>query len=219
MGRKNSTFPADTTMTKLTFLNDSKVDSELYAYLQSISVLDSDTQEIRVYKNKMQKQAVIAEQVLGCNSRNTVGNHLRYLIDNGYLIKKDTYYVLPLKEEIYFKIPQDTLTFLLHTVKEQVIKTYIYLGQRFKYKPNYVFTIKEVCEHTGVDYNHCSLQTTHCIEALEALGFIKLARFHEGKTPYLRLIGFQETCPTYITSSQYANNEEEVKKIVDALTI
>ena len=53
MGKKNSTFPADTTMTKLTFLNDSKVDSELYAYLQSISEIDSETQEIRVYKNKM----------------------------------------------------------------------------------------------------------------------------------------------------------------------
>jgi hypothetical protein len=103
--KKNSAFPADTTMKNRTFLNDPKIDAELYAYLQSISEIDPESQEVRVYKKNMQKQSIIATQILKCSSRNTVGNHLRYLIDHGYLIKKDDYYVLPMAEQIYFRIP------------------------------------------------------------------------------------------------------------------
>lgn len=48
---------------------------------------------------------------------------------------------------MYFKIPQDLLSFFIDTVKEPVIKTYIYLGQRNNYKPKqYVFTLKEINE-------------------------------------------------------------------------
>lgn len=217
--KKNSAFPADTTMKNRTFLNDPKIDAELYAYLQSISEIDPESQEVRVYKKNMQKQSIIATQILKCSSRNTVGNHLRYLIDHGYLIKKEDYYVLPMAEQIYFRIPQDTLIFLLHTMKVQVIKVYIYLGQRFKYKPGYVFTIKEVCEHTGVDYNHSSLQITHCLEALEQLQFVKLARFHDGKTAQIRLLDFSIKCPGAFTlASEYTNSEEEVQKIIESLS-
>nr|DAG20599.1 MAG TPA: hypothetical protein [Caudoviricetes sp.] len=41
-------------------------------------------------------------------------------------------------------IPLRTLQFLNDTIKEQVIKVYIYLGQRWKFKKDYVFTVKEV---------------------------------------------------------------------------
>lgn len=49
-------FPADTDLNKRTFLNDPKIDAELYAYLQSISVPDETGTETRVYKKDLPSQ-------------------------------------------------------------------------------------------------------------------------------------------------------------------
>ena len=52
--------PADTTLDSLTFLNDKKINGELYAYLQEMSnyiVLDKDNHKFLTYvdKKKMPK--------------------------------------------------------------------------------------------------------------------------------------------------------------------
>ena len=72
-------FPADTTTETTTFLNDPKVDAELYAYLQALSVFDADSGENRVYKNKMPTRKYLAETVFEYGSRNTLTAHLNYL--------------------------------------------------------------------------------------------------------------------------------------------
>ena len=38
------------------------------------------------------------------------------------------YYLLPRKEDIFFKMPLDTLRFIQNTIQEDVIKIYIYLS-------------------------------------------------------------------------------------------
>ena len=54
---------------------------------------------------------------------------------------------------MYFKMPLDLLQFFVDTIKEPVLKTYIYLGQRNSYKPReYIFTIKEIADHLGINY-------------------------------------------------------------------
>lgn len=194
MNKIQKRFPADTTLDTLTFLNDPKVDAELYAYLQSMSFPDAATGTTRVEKKRLPKQEIIAKEVLHRDSRNTVGNHLRYLKQRGYIEDNGTHYILPQKEDIYFKIPLDLLDYFLDTVREPVIKTYIYLGQRYNYKPKeYVFTVKEIAEHIGMNYNAQSKCINNYIDILERLGLITIARFYNGKTPQMRLIGFSTT--------------------------
>lgn len=189
-------FPADTTKEKLTFLNNPKIDAELYAYLMAKSFPDPITKETRTYKKDLPSQTVIATEILRYKSRNSVNNHLKALKEAEYLEDHGTYYTFPKKETIFFPINLGVLDFLRDVVKEPVLKTYIYLGQRFKYKPNeYVFTNKEIAEHIGISYSNNSKTITNYLIALEKFGLIKIAYFYEGKTPQMRLIGFSCEVP------------------------
>ena len=199
MSQIHKRFPADTTDEEITFLNDGKIDAELYAYLQSISYPDPETKQTRVDKAHLPKQDVIAKDILKCSSRNTVGNHLKYLKDTGFIIDEGKYYILPDREKMFFKMPLELLNYFIDIVKQPVLKTYIYLGQRFSYKPhNYVFTIKEIAEHIGMNYNKQSAVISNYVDALERLGLIKVARYYEDKTPRMKLINFSTTLPDKI---------------------
>lgn len=196
MAQIHKRFPADTTDEEITFLNDGKIDAELYAYLQSISYPDPETKQTRVDKSHLPKQDIIAKDILKCSSRNTVGNHLKYLKDTGFIIDEGKYYILPDREKMFFKMPLELLNYFIDIVKQPVLKTYIYLGQRFSYKPhNYVFTIKEIAEHIGMNYNKQSAVVSNYVDALERLGLIKVARYYEDKTPRMKLINFSTTLP------------------------
>lgn len=195
-------FPADTTMKKdnngkliKTFLNDPKADAELYAYFLSMSI--GEEGETRVYKNSLPNQGIIATEILHYKTRKTVYNHLKYLEDQEYVQDKGKYYLLPNKEKMYFKVPQDLLSFFIDVVKEPVIKTYIYLGQKNNYKPNqYIFTIKEICEHLGISYVNNSSSVRNYLIALEKFGLIKIVEFYENETPKMRLVKFSYETPT-----------------------
>lgn len=194
-------FPADTSMKKdeegniiKTFLNDPKADAELYAYLLSMSI--GEDGETRVYKNTLPNQETIATKILRYKTRRTVYNHLKYLEDQKYVQDKGKYYLLPNKEKMYFRVPQDLLSFFIDTVKEPVIKTYIYLGQRNNYKPNqYVFTIKEICEHLGLNYKYNCSSVTNYLIALQHFDLIDFVSFYEGEFPKYRLIKFSVEKP------------------------
>lgn len=191
-------FPANVTLTELTFLNDPKVDAELYAYLQSMSYPDPDTKETKVRKKDLPSQETIAKEVLNC-SRNTVGTHLKYLKENGYITDTKEYLILNPKEEIFFQIPLDLLQFFINTVKQPVIKTYIYLGQRYKYKPKeYVFTMKEIAEHLGLNYRKNYSHIKDYLEILSGLNLIKIAVFYDKNLPYMRLTDFKIEVPNQI---------------------
>lgn len=196
MSQIHKRFPADTTDKETTFLNDGKIDAELYAFLQSISYPDPETKETKVDKSKMPTQETIAKDILKCSSRNTVGNHLKYLKDMGFIIDDGKYYILPDREKMYFKMPLELLNYFIDVVKQPVLKTYIYLGQRYSYKPQgYVFTIHEIADHIGMNYNKQSATVSNYVDALERLGLIKVARYYEDKTPRMKLVTFNTTLP------------------------
>ena len=92
-----------------------------------------EKKETIVLKKSMPTQAIICN-ILGIKSPKTYRAHLNYLIEAGYVVDNKTEYYLPNQEEIFFLIPLETLKFLNDCLKEQVIKIYIYLGQRWKYK-------------------------------------------------------------------------------------
>lgn len=110
-------FPADTQINKdqLTFLSDKKVNAELYAFFQSLSM--PRDKETYVSKTDLPTQTEICKKI-GVKSPKTYRTHLKYLIDQGYIIDNETEYYLPKKEDIYLLIPLETLQFLLDTLNE-----------------------------------------------------------------------------------------------------
>ena len=191
-------FPSDPSLEKLTFLRDPKADGELYAYLLSISY--GDEQETKINKSDLPSQSEIARIIAPTPdkavSRQTIANRLRYLIDQDYIQDCGTYYIIN-KPNPYFNIPLDTLLFLLHTVKEGVIKTYIYLGSRYQYKPGkYTFTVRELCAHLGLSYNKQSSAVTNWLTALRKFNLIETSTYYENGLPRYRLTNFSTVCPS-----------------------
>ena len=187
-------FPADTSMDYKTFLNDNKIDGELYAYLLSMSY--GENGRTVVYKNNLPSQEQLGK-ILKI-SRKTLYNHMKYLKDKGYIIEEEKgKYCIPKVEDMYFKIPQETIKFLQDTVKEPVIKTFIYLGQRNNYKPGqYVFTIKEICEHLGLNYERNYKTIKNYLIALSKFDLIEYISFYDNNvTPRMKLLKVSTDCP------------------------
>ena len=90
----------------------------------------------------------------------------------------------------------DTLRFIQNTIQEDVIKIYIYLGQRNKYALmngyKYSFTIKEIAEHLGLSLNSESSRTfiKDGLDALMNNGLINFVSYRDGKVPKLRLVDY-----------------------------
>lgn len=193
MNKIKKRFPANTTLDKPTFLNNSKISAELYAFFLVLSV--GENGETRVYKNKLPSTKIIAEEILR-KSRSTYNNYINTLKKEGYLEDKGEYWVLPKVEEMYFTMELDLLQHFIYSIKEEVLKVYIYLGQRYNYKPgDYIFTIKEICEHLGLGYERNHKAISSHIDLLQNLGLITIAHFYEGNKPMMRLKGFSTTCP------------------------
>lgn len=189
-------FPADTSMEMLTFLNNKNIDGRLYAYLQSKSmpVKISDYYETRVDKFELGTQGEFCEAIQ-IKSPKTLRKHLNTLIETGYLRNEKDYYVLIQKEDIFFKMPLDTLRFIQNTIKEDVIKIYIYLGQRYKFAASqgtkYSFSIKEIVEHLGLSLNDKNRNfVKDGLDALMNNELIRFVSYREGKAPRLRLVSF-----------------------------
>lgn len=190
--------PADTQMQQLTFLNDKKINGELYALLMAHSTPD-ETKRTVVNKKDLPRQVDICSQI-GLGSRSTLAAHLKYLIERGYVVEEGDKYYLPNQEEIYFMLPLTTLKFLNDTLKEQVIKIYLYLGQRWKYKKNeYVFTIDEIATHIGIKLgNHARNyeiinNALICLKNNELIDYVE---FYENEKPRKRLTNFSLTPKT-----------------------
>lgn len=191
-------FPSNTTLDLKTFLNDPKINAELYAYLLSISsgMKDANGRGITyIRKVDFPTATKLGEKIHKC--RQTVSKHLKYLIEKGYLIAQEDQYIILNPEDYYFKIPLDTLQYLLDTVKEEVVKVYIYLGVRYGTKPGeYLFTNKELCDHLGLNYQNNSGRITNILDALNKFGLINFSIiFDEQNHPYMKLTYFTTKCP------------------------
>lgn len=197
-------FPADTTLDFSTFLNDKRINGELYAILQGLSdytVIDKQQNQYSTYvlKSKMPTQAVLCKK-LGIKSPKTLREHLKYLVEQQYIIPgedKDIAYYLPEMENIYFLIPETTLKYLNNNCKEHVIKIYIYLGQRYKMALNmgkqYEFTLEEIGTHLGIGLKNHTKQYEVVNNALELLfnsGLIEYVNFFDGQMQKKKLINF-----------------------------
>lgn len=187
-------FPADCRLEKelkqihsknfKTFLNDKKVDGELYAFFQSISksyTLDRKLgmHETRVYKEDIPTVTKIIQKI-GVKSRSTYYSHLSYLIEVGLITEYEDYYLLNNKEDFYLLIPLETLQTLLVGVSEYTIKTYIYLGTMWNWKKtNFVFTYKDIAEHIGIKIDNNTRRYDDIKRILLVLQKLELIDFEE----------------------------------------
>ena len=205
-------FPADTSLEVLTFLNNKDIDGRLYGYLQSKSMPILITEEngmknyeTRVDKGDLGTQKQLCEEIR-IKSPKTLRRHLKILLETGYIEDKGMYYLLPKKEKIFFKIPLDTLRFIQNTIKEDVIKIYIYLGQRYKYAEingfKYSFTIKEIAKHLGLSQRgeESRVFIKDGLDVLVNNGLIKFVSYYEGLIPKMRLIDFSYEYKTNFNS-------------------
>ena len=194
-------FPADTTLNELTFLNDKKVNGELYALLQGLSkydIIDKNCNKFLTYvqKREIPKQTDMCE-ILGIKSPKTLRAHLSYLIEQGYLREETDRYILPEMENIYFLIPLKTLKYLNDNCKEHVIKIYVYLGQRYKWALErgsmYEFTLEELGNHIGLKIKNNSRGYEIINNALDLLnnsGLIDYISFFDGQMQKKKLTKF-----------------------------
>lgn len=202
MSKIEKHFPADVSTEYKTFLNDNKIDGFLYAYLQTFSYPQKIGQtedgkqihETRVAKKSLPKQSEICKKIK-VKSPKTYRSHLNYLIQEGYVIDHDDYYILPWIGHIFFSIPLDTLFYFRDILKEDVIKVFIYLGQRYKWKQTtgelYSFTRTEIAQHLGLCPNTDNLDfVDRVLTALCNEGFIDYVGYWDGKTKKLRLTKF-----------------------------
>jgi hypothetical protein len=189
-------FPANTTLEFSTFLNDKKVNGELYALLQSLSYPTEDKMTV-VPKQNIPKQSEMC-RILGIGSPKTLRTHLGYLTDKGY-IEVDTKgnYILPELEDIYFLIPLHTLQYLNDNCKDHVIKIYVYLGQRYKWSldrgSQYEFSLEELGDHIGIKVKNNSRGYEIINNALNLLynsGLIDYCSYFNGKSQKKKLTGF-----------------------------
>ena len=179
-------FPADVTLDSVTFLNNQKLDGELYALLQTYSYpreKDDKTIETVVNKSDLPKQSDLCKD-LKIKSPKTYRQHLADLIEKKYISYdeiNDEYILLLGDEKSFVDIPLNTLKFLSYNCRPHVIKIYIYLRQRYKYAMSqhktYEFTLEEIGEHIG--YNLRSHKTSADVVkyALELLTLADLVEY------------------------------------------
>ncbi len=195
-------FPAETTMERSTFLNNKEIDGLLYAYFQNLSRPVCIDEENKIYETRVDK-AYIPSQIELCKqvrikSTSTLRKRMGVLLNTGYLIDKGEYYVLPQVEEQYLGIPLETLKFFVDTLKVDVVKVYIYLGQRYKYAQSihtlYSFDKEEILTHLGRSAGKSGYEfVNHALDALINNGLIRVVEFRDGKKPCMRLVEFNTT--------------------------
>lgn len=142
-----------------------------------------------------QTKLVGKDGILPYNSPKTYRAHMKYLIDTGYVIEEKNRYILPNIEDIYLLLPLDTLQFILDVVTESVIKIYIYLGQRYKFKKDYVFTQEEIAQHLGVKLDgkpETRRKIKNGLIALQNHGLIEYETFYDGKSHRYRLLNWSK---------------------------
>lgn len=152
-----------------------KTNDLLYAFMRSLSTARPEVEEGKVVKTAngkdkykeylpiktfKQNKKLIAG-ICGCSTR-TIDNQLNKLFEAGLIdqgveeveIKGKAYdyecFWFPYNpEEKYKLVDKEVLGYLVNTRNAQGIRVYIYLLNKYQWKKDYVFTIKEIKEALG----------------------------------------------------------------------
>ena len=161
---------------KQTICANKKYFDILYAYLQSISDWDEDT-DIRTV-NKSDVNFSRLGNMFGL-SRQTVSTKFKNLMELGLIeeFNSKQYRVIRLDNDLATLVPFETVKLLTDTLNENSISTYVYLFNRYyanKYKP-FQFTLEQVKSFIGICTTTRSNDDviTNILFVLEKIGLIK----------------------------------------------
>ena len=144
-------------------MKDKKVNDNIYGYLQSISYLNKDGERF-IYKSDV-SPTKIERYFKNCEgieiSLSTIKRNLTLFkskkvgllvegktMDN-YNKEVEVYFLPMIEDEPYKLIPLETLKYLVDTSNGNVIKTYVYLLNKYGWKSDYEFTKRELIENIG----------------------------------------------------------------------
>lgn len=139
-------FPSDINDTNNTFIQNKRINDNLYGLLL-LYAKEINNQYV-IFKNDLPSQNTICESLNIC--RTTLNTHLNYLTDNNYLIQQDDKYIINNPEKTYFEIPYDTLSQLIDSKINYIIKIFIYFGQQMKDTKAISFTISDLIDLLGL---------------------------------------------------------------------
>lgn len=180
------------------FMEDKAISDLLYAWLQCNSRWRQG--ESHRYIDKKEVKMARLARGLGCDRR-TIARQLNSLLEKGFLVEENGFYLLPPVGDYYFLVPAETLNYLLDTRSPNVIKVYCYLGNLYHYygKDAY-FTQNSLLEAIGYSStkgdNHQLIR--NILFALEVqdkvIRFKREVRSVNGTTIKIyRLTGFSKT--------------------------
>ena len=181
------------------FLYNKNIDALVYTYFLDLSYpveVAEKTYETRVWKSDLPNQQSIADS---CRiSKSTYIRKLKVLKEEGYITEYDEYYLIePQPQQAFIHIPLQTIKFFLDACNSNVIKTYLYLAQGYKYaksigKSYYTFTKEEIMKVIKLSTTHKEGQQvmTNILTTLENNGLIKCEEGYVGQKPVKKLVEF-----------------------------
>lgn len=191
-------FPAGLSMKEKTFLNDDKVNANLYGYLQIKSEINPK-EEVIVKKYNLPTQAEICRS-LGIKSPKTLRAHLNYLIQTGYVEDREDEYYLPTQESI-IRIPSRIILKLIN--EKHLLKVYIYLALKWQYfQKTCHFTLTEIEQNLGIYSSNCSNTNTIIKSNLEKLREYKIIDYHLA-SPAPSILFYFDFCGNTTTNLSY----------------
>jgi hypothetical protein len=137
-----------------------KTDDLLYGFLRSLTtvkpIYEDGTTTYREYltKKEFAKSKKIIAGICGYSTR-TLDRHINDLFEKGLLDEgvegeNDTpVFWFPLNTTHFKKIDKEMLRYLIYTRNAQAIKVYLYIRNKYEWKHDYTFTIKEIQKELG----------------------------------------------------------------------
>lgn len=197
-------FPAELSTKEKIFLNDDKVDANLYGYLQIKSEINSKEEAV-VKKYNLPTQVEICHS-LGIKSPKTLRVRLNYLMQAGYVEDREDEYYLPTQESI-IRIPSRIVSKLIN--EKHLLKVYIYLALKWQYsQKTYHFTLTEIEQNLGIYGTNCSNANIIIRSNLEKLREYKIIDYHLA-SPAPSTLFYFDFCGNTTTNLSYFQSEEK----------
>lgn len=177
-----------------------KTDDLLYGFMRSLSTarpIYEDGKLIKwqeyLYKKDFTKSKKVISGICGCSTR-TIDRHINELFNRGLLEEgievvesKGKEYNYPCfwfphnQENPYKLIEKDLVRYLVDTRNAQAIKVYLYLLNKYEWKEDYSFTLKEIQQALGYTSDCASARTTisNILDSLAREGIIKFENIYE----------------------------------------
>lgn len=168
-----------------------KTNDLLYGFMRGMSTArpaeDGEGYQEYLPKKSFNKNKKLIAGICGCTVK-TISNQIQKLIEadlleegievveaNGKEYEYECYWFPYDYNGTYKIIEQDIVKYLVNTRNAQGIRIYLYLLNKFQWKPGYIFTIQEIKEALGyaATTKTCDELIRDCLASFKAEGLIK----------------------------------------------